>query len=312
MTSYKLDNRQHTALITGATGFVGSMLTRKLLATGWRVHVLVRPSSNFARLHDLLDGITVHVYDGTIESLRQIIADMKPGVIFHLASYFVAQHQPEDISSLIASNVLFGTQLLEAVAALCGVCLIHTGTYWQHFEDASYNPVCLYAATKQAFEDILRYYTEVSSVRAIGLHLFDVYGPHDPRAKIFSLLHRLGIENKPLLMSPGEQLMDFVYIDDVVVALEMAAQLLLANEGIRNETYAVSSGKPIPLREVVELYCATTNKTLPIIWGGRSYRPREVMRPWSTGQLLPGWAPVISLEEGIRLIEGARIAEEIT
>ena len=69
----------------------------------------------------------------------------------------------------MSSNITFGTQLVEAMVANGCYQFVNTGTSWQHYENDEYNPVNLYAATKQAFEDILRYYVETSALRVITL-----------------------------------------------------------------------------------------------------------------------------------------------
>lgn len=231
-----------------------------------------------------------------------IVSTVRPSVVFHLASLFLARHQPEDIGPLITSNVLFSTQLLEATAMAGCQCFINTGTAWQHFESRAYDPVCLYAATKQAFEQILAFYVNTTALRAVTLKLFDTYGPGDPRPKLFGLLQRTASEGGVLEMSPGEQQMDIVHIDDVVPAFAMAAERLLRGEGAKMETFAVSAGQTRSLKEVVETYRRVVSPNLQVRWGGRPYRPREVMVPWTGGVPVPGWAPRISLEEGLRTL----------
>jgi nucleoside-diphosphate-sugar epimerase len=248
-------------------------------------------------------ALTVHEHDGSTKEMISIVADAKPSVVFHLASLFIAQNQSNDIETLVSSNVLFGTQLLEAMVINNAYSLVNTGTSWQHYENKPYSPVNLYAATKQAFVDILQFYVEATSLRALTLKLFDTYGPADPRPKLFTLLRKTAAEQQVLAMSPGEQLVDLVYIDDVVEAFVQAARLLMENQVVQHEEYAVSSRAAIPLRQLVELYGSVINKKLPIEWGSRAYRPREVMTPWSTGKTLPGWRPKIGLEEGIKRME---------
>jgi len=116
------------------------------------------------------------------------------------------------------------------------------------------------------------------------------------------LLQRIAIAGEELAMSPGEQLLDLVYIDDIVAAFLLAAERLQAGQVVGHERYAVSSGHPLRLRDLVGLYAKVTGRSLPIEWGGRPYRPREVMVPWNTGAVLPGWAPKVGLVEGIRLM----------
>jgi len=293
----------HTALLTGGSGFIGSHLARRLVRDGWNVHMVTTPRSNRDQLQDIAADVSLHVHDGSSAGMCGIVAGVKPVVVFHLASLFLSEHTAEQIEPLIQSNVLFGTQLVEAMTANGVRLLVNTGTSWEHYCSNPYSPVNLYAATKQAFESILQYYVEAKGLRTITLKLFDTYGPDDPRPKLFTLLRRIADEQKALAMSPGEQMIDLVYIDDVVEAFVSSAERLLASAVEGHERYAVSSGIPLRLRDLVELYGRVTGRPLPIEWGGRPYRDREVMAPWNSGTPVPGWQPKVGLEEGIRHME---------
>lgn len=297
----KMDIR--TALVTGATGFVGSHLVHRLIKDGWKTHIITRSSSDLSLLKDVHSNVIVHQHDGTTNSMIDIAKDVKPDIVFHLASLFLAQHTSEDIEHLVQSNLLFGTQLAEAMTLQGVTKLINTGTSWQHFQNEDYNPVCLYAATKQAFEDMLKFYVEASDLKVITLKLFDTYGPDDPRPKLFTLLRKVAEEQTELAMSPGEQLIDLVYIDDVIDGYLLAARRLVDNKVSGMEEYAISSESPISLRDLVAVYGQTIGKPLPIKWGGRQYRSREVMAPWDKGKNLLGWKSRIELAEGIKRME---------
>lgn len=299
-------NKSKIALVTGATGFIGSHLARRLIDDGWEVHLIVRPESNLSLLQNVLDKATLHQHDGSTGDMIAIVKTVMPTVVFHLASLFLSQHVIKDVEPLIRSNVLFATQLVEAMVASGVYQIINTSTSWQHFENKDYSPVCLYAATKQAFESILMFYVEATPLKAINLKLFDTYGPGDPRPKLFTLLRKVTEVQKPLLMSPGEQLIDLVYVDDVVNAFILATDCLLVGKAAKWQEYAVTSGGSIKLKELVEIYGHVTGKAPSVEWGGRPYRPREVMVPWTTRRCLPGWKPKISLREGIKKIEGIK------
>lgn len=287
------------ALVTGATGFIGSHLAQGLLESGWQVDAIVRPSSKIGLLGGVEKRITLHTHDGTIEGMVGILRRSQPDVVFHLASLFLGSHRPEEVTPLIQSNVLFGTQLVEAMQAVGCRTLLNTGTSWQHFENGERNPVNLYAATKQAFETILAYYVNACGFKVITLKLFDTYGPGDPRPKLFAALQKAAEAAEPIAMSPGEQRLDLVHVDDVVRAYVVAAERLLSGAACGHETYAVSSEHPMRLRDIAAVFEETTGARLDLAWGGRPYRQREVMVPWNTGVALPGWKPLISLPEGL-------------
>jgi len=285
-----------TALVTGATGFIGSHLASRLIEAGATVVALVRPTTD-TRL--VPAGVRPALHDGTTAGLAAVVRDVRPDVTFHLAARFVAQHGPDDVSGLVLDNVLLSAQLFEALAATNCRRLVTAGTGWQHQVAAPSRPVNLYAATKQAVQDLLTFFTDASSLRAVTLELFDTYGPNDRRQKLFTILRRASETGQPLQMSPGEQLIDLVHVDDVVTALVVAAQRAGCNPTEPSEVFTVSAAKRYTLREVVELYSSMTGRHIDVVWGGRPYRDREVMVPWM-GAPLPGWHPSISLPEGLR------------
>ena len=293
-----------TALVTGATGFIGKHLVESLIQRGNEVHVIVRPTSDLSKLGLLEQKLKFHIHEGSTERLLDIVGRIKPDIVFHLASMFVAEHTTFHVEDLIKSNLLFATQLLECMVENGVYKLINTGTPWQHFrvEDKTYNPVCLYAATKQAFEDIIKFYTEAKGINSITLKVSDTYGPRDHRKKLFYHLKKAAAEGVTLRMSPGEQLLDLVYIDDVIDAFLQADALLhLGSVDKMDRKFSVSSGSCITLKEIVALYNRLSHKKVQVEWGGRAYRQREVMKPW-IGEMLPSWEAKIPLEIGLRKV----------
>lgn len=285
------------ALVTGGSGFVGGHLVRALLAHGCEVHVLLR--GRLGMLEGLEKRLCIHQQDGSTEAVITSMQHAMPDVVFHLASRFVAEHRSEDVVPLAQSNVVFPAQLLEAMARTGVRHLVNTGTSWQHHGPDGREPVCLYAASKTAFEALLSYYVIAEDLRTVTLKLFDTYGPDDRRGKLFAALARAAGSREPVPMSAGAQKLDLVHVDDVVQAFIRAAERLLAGVGTASESYVVSSGSALPLRDVVAAYERVKNVRLNIAWGARPYRRREVMEPWRGGAALPGWRPRITLEQGL-------------
>src|SRR6266851_4176379 len=200
-------------LISGATGFVGRHLVRHLARNGVAVGCIVRDGSDATTFGEVAAVLPHH---GSTEELHEIVRRFAPRCVVHLASYFVAEHQPHDVAPLISSNLLFAAQLADAAAAAGVEQFVNAGTSWQHYQGEAYNPVCLYAATKQAFDDILRYYRERFGMRVVTLELSDTYGPGDRRKKLVPLLVERVKDNQTLKMSAGEQRISLVFISDVV------------------------------------------------------------------------------------------------
>ena len=103
-------------------------------------------------------------------------------------------------------------------------------------------------------------------------------------------------------MSPGDQIIDISYINDIVEAYTLMIDLLDKDTSYRykGQDYVVTSSERMPLKELAKVYEKATNTTLNITWGERPYRDREVMHPWDKGQTVPGWKQNTSLEDAIQ------------
>ena len=196
--------------------------------------------------------------------------------------------------------------VLEA-ASLAGTVkwFLNTGSIWQNYnvKGTAYNPVNLYAATKQAFIDMAKYYSDVFGIRFCTLKLCDTYGPNDTRRKIFKLFKDYSESGEVLAMSPGEQKIDLIYITDIIEGFTRLAKLLSSDAELSDE-YVLTSGKQTPLKELAQMFSDVSGRKLNIEWGGRPYRDREVMVPWK-GMPVPGWKAKVTTEEGIiKFLEG--------
>lgn len=287
------------AIVTGATGFVGCNLCRKLVLQDWEVYIISRKTSDYTNIEDIKDRINIYEYTQNMADLIAFFEKADADVVFHLASLFIAEHKTEQIDPLVDSNLKFGLHVLEAMKETNTSLIINTGTSWQHYHTNEYNPVNLYAATKEAFECLMKYYIEAENIRAITLKLFDTYGETDRRPKLINLLNQFADEKRELKMSPGEQVLDLVHVDDVTNAFIKAYEYLKSDTEVKNETYGVGTKNTIQLKELVKLFEQLTGKKLNVEWGGRSYRNREVMRLWNSYDTLPKWEIKIKLDEGL-------------
>jgi nucleoside-diphosphate-sugar epimerase len=286
-------------LLTGATGFIGVHLANSL-CPHHDVAALLRPQAKIERLAKVT-SLRNLIWDGDITSLPALLNDVRPEIIIHLAGYFVGEHKQHDVDILVDSNIRFPTALLHAAVQAGCLHFINTGSYWQHYENASYAPVNLYAATKQSFATLLAYYVRDGMLqKALTLELTDTYGPGDSRPKLIPLLAQTAAKGDVLAMSPGNQFIDFVHVDDIVAGYQQALALFASIPEYQLRTYALRSIQPIKLKELVALYNESSPIPVQVNWGARPYRQREFMEPWTQGEVLPGWGPKIALRDGLR------------
>lgn len=281
-------------LVTGASGFLGTHLVEHLTAQGHSVHALMRPTS-VAKWSKAL-SVKTFIFESNTEELKNYLQDNSIQTVIHTASCFLFTVHPSEINGLIQSNIQFGTHLLEAIKGTQVEWFINTGSSWQN---ASVN---LYSATKEAFEVILKFYTDSTPLKSVTLKLFDTYGPKDQRRKIISILKEQLGQPEPLAMSSGQQLLDLCHIQDIARAYAHVLQLISQKHTsvIEGKCFGLSSGEQVSLRELAQMMEHMTQKKLLIAWGARPLREREVMTPWNSFNPLPGWSPLMGLRERLQ------------
>lgn len=283
-------------VITGATGYIGRHMIVPLSKNN-EVYAIVRKTSDTSMIEDIVERVLVYDSNVIYEELKNI----KPNVLIHLAGVFYGEHTEENIKNLLESNLVFSTVIFDAVTKAGAKSIINTGTYWQQYAKEKYNPVNLYAATKQAAEDILLYYVRAKGCKAITLQIFDTYGPEDNRNKILNIIARLEDGDK-IDMSGGEQKLYYCYVDDLVNGYIHAIKVLDEMQFGEYKRYALRSKEPVRLKEIVREYLEIHPKNVEINWGGLNYREREIMDPSEIGEVLPGWKPKYDLHTGLARI----------
>lgn len=297
-------------LITGITGYIGSHLARALLPD-CQVYGLVRQPLNDTYLtSDLRKRVIFLPYDGSDWSIMAALEDSRPDVVYHLAACYTTAHNMQAVSRLLDSNLALGIHLLEAMCAVHCPRLVYTSTFTSHCTGAEYRPLTLYAATKQAFSDLIEFYTSAGLLSAVTLALTDTYGPGDQRPKVLNLIRQAILDRTTLDLTSGRQIYDTVYIDDVVHGLVQAAAVS-ERATAAHLFFQLFSDAPHSLRETVDLMLEVNGLTLQANWGARPDPEHLTETPIRIYSAPPGWKPQVLLEDGLRYFWGGASSEQI-
>lgn len=226
--------------------------------------------------------------------------------ILHLATKYIQSHTPEDIQTLIDSNIAFGSEILEATMDLKPRFFINILTFSQFANSHTYNPASFYDATKQAFYEIIELYKNAfKETRFLHILLYNTYGGNDTRDKILNLWDKISQNGEDLAMSAGEQCIDISHIDDVVRGLDMAIKS--AESLDCSKIYTLENFPRYTLKEVAKIFETATKRELKIAWGAKPYRKNEIFSPVSSADSpafvkLPKYEAKISLESGIKQV----------
>ena len=281
-------------LITGASGFLGSALALHFLEVGHRVGLLVRPTSQLARLHGRERGFALGRCESDQE-IEEFISSIEPDAVIHTACAY--GRQGESLVTINDANLRFGLMLLQSVLSLKKpVTFINTGTVLE----ANVSP---YALTKHQFAQWGRFLASQSAhqLRFVNALLQHMYGPGDDPSKFATYVVRTCRRNEPTLkLTAGEQIRDFIYIDDVISAYSTLIEK--RNDLINTIDIEVGSGAAPSIREFVQTVHKLTASKTELQFGALPYRLNEPMHLQADISQMNalGWQPKFSLELGLR------------
>jgi len=259
-------------LLTGATGFIGTNLICKLKEDGHRIGILIR-SRSLEKRSILWDEVSAFHSD-SFETIDSAIGEFKPDVIVHLAVLYINKHEHPDVKNLVESNITLGSLVLEAMVKNQIVNFLNIGTRWQHLDNERYNPANLYAATKEAFSVLVEYYGK-QGIKYKTIELCDTFGKNDTRKKIVDLMTDACKSGIPIDLSPGEQILDLLYIEDLCNYLSSK----ISNNSFFDNSIISLSGTEIVLKDLGNIIEKIYNVNGCLNWGGKPYRDNEVMIP---------------------------------
>jgi len=188
-----MDNKK--ILITGATGFVGANLLRKLIDSKNDIHVIIRSTSNLWRINDIIDKVNAHVCDLTNrESVEKLVLKIKPQIIFHLAVYGGYQFQEESLK-IIDTNLIGIINLLNACCKIGFECFINTGSSSEYglknkpmSENDLLEPINDYGIAKAAATLYCQAIGRRENLPIFTLRLFSPYGYYEGPTRLIPYL----------------------------------------------------------------------------------------------------------------------------
>lgn len=294
-----------SVLVTGASGFLGNNVARKLLEQGRTVHLLLRREAKTWRLRDIQDRVKIHWVDITdVDGVRAAIEAAAPQVVFHLSAYGAYESQA-DTRQIIATNILGSCNVFNAALAAKVKLIVNAGSSSEYGykdqpmrESDRLEPNSPYAVSKAAQTHFCNLLAKTSDAGAVTFRFFSVYGPWEEPSRLFPTVIRRARAGLPLEMVSPDTARDFVYVDDVLDALLNVERLA----SFKGEIFNLGSGVQSTMRDVVAAVCDTTKSKSEVKWGGMTARRWDTNR-WqadiSKAREKLSWSPTISLREGV-------------
>lgn len=294
-------------LITGAAGFVGANLARRMLGRGDEVWLAVRPGSDQWRLSEIEgDARIVEADLREPEAATRLVGEARPGAVMHLAAHGAYSWQA-DAERIFETNTLGTRRLLEACASAGVECFVHAGSsseygYKDHppAEGELPEPNSDYAVSKLAATMSCAQFASERGLRTVTLRLYSAYGPWEHPDRLVPTLVRAALRGElPPLVSP-DVARDFIFVDDVCSAFLLASA---GTSGDGRTIYNVASGRQTTIREMVETARSLFDVEAEPDWGSMPERGWDTTTWVGDPSLIQrelGWHADVGLEEGLR------------
>lgn len=273
-------------LVTGSSGFIGQKLVSVFQNNGYEIAVLLHSSSSVSK----------NVQEITIQNQtwEKEVLDFAPQFVFHLAGRSNYPNSYAEKEELWEANVRFGNKLVDVILKIPNVTFVNFNTSLA-YKGSELFPYTYYALTKSCFYQTLAFFASQNKLSVFNLVLFNVYGKGDTTKRALNyIIDSLG-QKEVVAMSPGEQLLDFVHVDDVV---RLCLQLLDEKPTDNLEDIFVGTGTGTTLKETAQLLEILSNKKTAIDFGGIPYRMEEKMENIAPIAKNRFWKATIAIADG--------------
>ena len=295
-------------LVTGASGFIGSHLTRRLLDAGAEVHALTSVVSSVypTRLVDVRDRINLHEASLTDRgALEAVAALVKPAYVFHLGAYTHVGKSWQRVDECIQVNVQGTVNLLMALAPHGYTRFINTGTSEIYGdievpfrEDNQPHPISPYSVSKYAAEEYCRLFAEAHGWPIVRVRPFNAYGPAQSPDRVIPEIITRAMRGEPLRMTQGRQTREFNYVADLADGFIQVA----STPGIDGELVNLGCGVDVSMRDLATKILELMGDPIKAEFGAIPDRPTEIWKmhcdPTKAREVV-GYEAKTSLDDGL-------------
>jgi len=293
-------------LVTGAGGFLGARLARRLLELGVPVIAGVRPGANLWRLETVKNRLRLLPLDlSRRDALEPALRSEEPQIVIHAAAYGVNPSQRDPAHS-IDVNLLGSLALLQACSRVQVCRFLQMGSCFEYAlkdgpleENDPLNPVSLYGAVKGAASLVVPPLAQALKMDAVVLRLFGLWGPDEDAHRLVPQILRGFLTRTPILLTGGLQRRDFSYVDDIA---ETLVRFAFADAFPAQSLLNVGSGRPVTVEAFARSIAGVLGCEELLRFGALPYRPRELgslypsLRRWTE---LHGPIPTTRLSEAV-------------
>ena len=295
----KIDLKDKKVLVVGGNGYLGRFLVKKLKDYQANVVIISRncESSDSQFVVDITN----------FEETKKAIQQIQPDIVYHLAANISRNRDFEIYEQMAVVNVQGTLNLLKSLEDIDAHFIftssseIYGNNKSPFHENQIPKPVSPYSLSKISAELLIETYCKNHNKKFTNLRVFNFYGENMPEEFFIPQMIQSLKREEDFLMTKGEQIRDFLYVDDVVNALILTAK----NTTSYGETMNICSGKATQLSQLATAVNTTMNSSAKIVLGAIPYRNNEVWEMIGDNSKIKNiidFEPKISIEKGIEIV----------
>jgi len=294
-------------LITGGTGFIGANLVQYLLQKKNKITIISKKKTDSWRLSNLSKKIDQRFVNlENFGKIEKIMNEIRPEVVIHCATYGVYPYQNKT-ENIIKTNIVGSFNIMRSLVKTDFLKrFINIGSVFEYSpklqllnEESANNYSNLYSISKVSQSHLVKYFHKEFDFPSVNLRLFTAYGPYEEFGRIVTDTMLAIIRNHKLSISTPKSKRDFIYIKDVLTAIEKAMTV----PDIEGEILNIGTGKTYSVEQLVNLACKETGVKINIskvnkeknLRDDKSYGPANIQK----AKKMLGWKPEYSLTDGL-------------
>lgn len=286
-------------LLTGATGFVGTILVESFLDRKYQVLITKRASTNLNPLFKRFGSLeTCNTDENALENLFIVHPDID--TIVHAATDY--GRDSSNPTTTFWANEAFPVKLLELAIRHRTKLFVNFDTFFNS-NKVSYDYLGAYTLTKRHFQEWGKFCSDSGQISFINLRLFHLYGPGDSLDKFIPSMVIRCLAGETIDLTDGEQMRDFVYIDDAVAAANMVLEHEFS-QSVGYKHYDLGTGRSLTVRNVIERMNELCNRGAKLNFGALPQRKGEFHDACADIKALQAmeWSSKINIEAGLQTV----------
>jgi UDP-glucose 4-epimerase len=280
-------------LVTGATGFVGTQLCEALVSLGAQVYGIALEAETSSKINGVcLSSIDLSCFDAA----QNMVNDIRPDLVYHLAALVNTNQDISFVHPTLQHNLVGSINLMLSLAGKsCQRTILTTSS---ETPQPGFPPNSPYAASKLAVAAYANMFHQLYNFPVVLARPHMSYGPRQLTKKLIPYIITSILRDTPPLLSSGKRILDLVYIKDLVRGL----LLMGIKDHVEGITFDIGTGKGISIKDIVQNIQTLMPTTCTAVFNALPDRTDDFAQiaNLQNAQLLLGWHPVWSLEDGLQ------------